>query len=298
MRIQAIIGLALTGVLTLSTPGSEAKELATAMNVDQTAFVRVSDSARVIISGNRLSRGDVIETQKAGQVQLLFDDQTRIVVGPNSRLIVEDVLMKSERSASRFAVTAVKGSFRFITGASSKSSYEIRTPTATMGVRGTTFDFAVNGKRETDLAVLYGSVKLCGRAGECKYVNRGCNLAYSDRGGRLGKPETRKEGAERISSGFPYLFSQNTLMRTFRTHTGSCRRYTRLAVSLAMENGTEVQGVNSPASTTNSPGTPSAPATATNGSPGSSGTAGGNSGGRGGGVSDGQTGNSGGNRNN
>lgn len=304
MRILTIMGFALAGVFSFYSSSIDARELATAMDVDQTSYVKVSGSARIIVSGNRFSQGDVIETQRSGQVQLLFDDQTRIVVGPNSRLIVEEILMKSGRSANRFAVTAVKGSFRFITGRSSKSAYEIRTPTATMGVRGTTFDFAVNGKRETDLAVLYGSVKFCGRSGECKRVNRGCNLAYADRRGRVGTPETREEGAKRISNGFPYLFSQKSLMSAFRTRTGSCSRYTKLAVSIASKSGGSVQGVNGPAPVSAPAGTQPAttpagtPATTPTGSPGNSGAAGGNSAGRGGGNSDGQTGNSGDHRNN
>lgn len=288
-------------MLAISGSASHAKELATAMDVDPTAFVRAGGTARAIISGNRLSQGDVIETRGAGQVQVLFDDQTRIVIGPNSRLVVEDILMNSGKSANRFAVTAVKGSFRFITGRSSKSAYEIRTPTATMGVRGTTFDFAVNRARETDLAVLYGAVRFCGRGGQCQQVRQGCNLAYADRRGNVGIPASREEGANRISRGFPYLFSQASLMGTFRTRIGVCSRFTQLAKKSAAQSGTGIQGISGPASVT-SPGAPSpsdSPGTGSpgTGSPGSSGAAGGNSGGRGGGNSGDQQGNSGGNRN-
>jgi len=284
-------------MLTISGSVSHAKELATAMDVDPTAFVRARGSAQAIISGSRLSQGDVIETRGSGQVQVLFDDQTRIVIGPNSRLVVEDVLMKSGKSASRFAVTAVKGSFRFITGRSSKSAYEIRTPTATMGVRGTTFDFAVNRARETDLAVLYGAVRFCGRGGQCQQIRQGCNLAFADRRGNVGIPASREEGANRISRGFPYLFSQASLMGTFRTRIGVCSRYTQLATRNAARSGTGVQGINGPASVTSpgAPGPTDSPGAST-GSPGSSGAAGGNSGGRGGGNSGDQQGNSGGNR--
>lgn len=247
-------GLGMAGTLAFLPAVGSAAEIGTAMDVDPSAIIRVSGAARPIISGNRVSQGDVIQTRRSGQVQLLFDDHTRIVVGPNSRLVIDSVLMKSKRSASRFAVTAVKGSFRFISGRSSKSAYQIRTPTATMGVRGTVFDFAVNGGRETDLAVLNGSVRFCGRGGQCQEVRSGCSLIFADRRGGLRVPRTAEEGAQRIRNGFPYLFSQRTLMSAFRASTGACGRYLRLNRSGGA--GGTLQRINTPAPGAPAPGVP------------------------------------------
>ena len=88
--------------------------------------------------------GDVITTGATGQVQLLFQDETKIAIGANSQLVIESILFNSSGTASDFTVNAVQGAFRFFSGKSEKSTYAIRTPKATMGIRGTVFDFTVS----------------------------------------------------------------------------------------------------------------------------------------------------------
>ena len=61
-----------------------------------------------------------------------------------------------------------KGAFRFITGASPKAAYEIKTPTATMGVRGTVFDVFVADDGETVVLLHEGGVDVCSAPGSCK----------------------------------------------------------------------------------------------------------------------------------
>ena len=95
-------------------------------------------------TGQTVFLGDVITTGATGRAQLLFRDETRIVVGPNSQLVVERVLFDSSNSATDFTVGAVEGAFRFFSGKSNKSAYSIQTPNATMGIRGTQFDFTVS----------------------------------------------------------------------------------------------------------------------------------------------------------
>lgn len=95
-------------------------------------------------NGQTVVLGDVITTDASGRAQLLFLDETRIVIGPNSHLVVERVLFDSSNTATDFTVGAVEGAFRFFSGKSDKSTYSIQTPNATMGIRGTEFDFTVS----------------------------------------------------------------------------------------------------------------------------------------------------------
>ena len=77
-----------------------------------------------IVEGTQISQGDVVKTGRNGSVQLIFSDDTRIVVGPGSQLVIDEILMKTSNRASRFSVNALAGTFRFITGQSEKRSEE------------------------------------------------------------------------------------------------------------------------------------------------------------------------------
>jgi outer membrane immunogenic protein len=65
-----------------------------------------------------------------------------------------------------------KGAFRFLTGLAPKDSYEIRTPVAFLGTRGTVFDLYVGRAGETAVLLLQGAVQVCNLAGQCRLQDR------------------------------------------------------------------------------------------------------------------------------
>jgi len=80
--------------------------------------------------------GDEIVASPHGLAQIRFVDNTRIVIGPNSRLTIDTFIFNPDLTAQKVTVTTIKGVFRFISGNSPASAYTIRTPTATIGIRG------------------------------------------------------------------------------------------------------------------------------------------------------------------
>jgi hypothetical protein len=80
--------------------------------------------------------GDQIVAGPVGLAQIKFIDNTRLVVGPNSRLTVDTFVFNPDMTARDVTITALKGTFRFIKGNSREGAYKIRTPTMTIGVRG------------------------------------------------------------------------------------------------------------------------------------------------------------------
>ena len=83
----------------------------------------------------------------AGLAQIRFVDDTRLVVGPNSRLVIDEFVFNPDQTAQQVTIRMAKGTFRFLSGNSPSKAYSIRTPTMTIGVRGTVLDVyaAVNG---------------------------------------------------------------------------------------------------------------------------------------------------------
>ena len=177
-----------------------------------------------LVEGVSVSTGDVITTDRNGQVQLLFSDETRVAIGPNSRFVVENVMLNSGGTAKRFAVSAVAGTFRFITGKSRKSVYAINTPTATMGIRGTVFDFVVRKRLGTDLVIFSGEVRMCGRGGNCFKVAGECAAVQMDAGGSFSTVKTSAGKRDLIADGFSFVLDQQQLQPEFRTTVRSCGR--------------------------------------------------------------------------
>ena len=80
--------------------------------------------------------GDRITTDSVGNTQIKFRDDTKLVVGPNSTLVIDAFVFNSNDTARQVSISALKGAFRFISGKSPKDVYRITTPTATIGIRG------------------------------------------------------------------------------------------------------------------------------------------------------------------
>ena len=107
-----------------------------ALAVIDIANVSAQVGDRILAVGSDVFLGDLVTTDSAGQAQLLFDDGTRMVVGANSSLVIEEFLFRGKAAENTFAVRALGGAFRFISGDSGAQNYVIRTPTGTIGVRG------------------------------------------------------------------------------------------------------------------------------------------------------------------
>ena len=96
---------------------------------------------RPLKRGGPFYEGDTIETQKKSFVKLKYTDGGVMLLRPATKLVVEKY--KDPKSGKGQAVTRlVKGGLRAVTGAIAKkdrSKFKLKTPTATMGVRGTDF---------------------------------------------------------------------------------------------------------------------------------------------------------------
>ena len=104
--------------------------------------------------GDTVKVGDTVLTGEGAMAQIIFQDETRIVVGPNSQMKLDSLIFRTDNTARKFAVRATRGTFRFLSGNSASKAYSVRTPIATMGVRGTVFDFTIPFARTDRRAVL------------------------------------------------------------------------------------------------------------------------------------------------
>lgn len=87
-----------------------------------------------------VEKGDKITTGKDGRVKVTLNDNTKISIGKNSSLLIDDYLDDPKDPKAEFSL--VKGSFRVITGKIGKikpENFIFKTKNATIGIRGTIF---------------------------------------------------------------------------------------------------------------------------------------------------------------
>ena len=102
---------------------------------------------RALSVGANVFENERIRTGADSVAQLLFLDQTTLSVGPRSDVTLDRYVYDPNRSASDVAVSLTSGAMRFISGAQDPRSYQVRTPVATIGVRGTIVDLLfINGR--------------------------------------------------------------------------------------------------------------------------------------------------------
>lgn len=198
----------------------------TAVVVDPEAIIKSGGQQRVLTQGSEVLIGDLIQTSSGGHVELAFDDGTKIVVGPGSALLIEDYLLRGDGSAGDFAVGALGGTFRFMSGNAAKERYRITTPTGTIGIRGTEFDL-VSDRRDGARVLMYsGTTNLCSFSGACVTVGETCGLGEITRTGAssLGLTTTfTRDQRRELRSHFVYGNSQQVLSDDYRIpQTGKC----------------------------------------------------------------------------
>src|SRR5688572_18869022 len=86
---------------------------------------------RTIVPNSPIFSDDRLKSNRTGNAQIILVDQTKIVVGPNAQIDVDDFVFSSERSFKSLTVKATVGTFRFISGRSPSTAYHIATPSGT-----------------------------------------------------------------------------------------------------------------------------------------------------------------------
>jgi hypothetical protein len=198
-----------------------ADEIGSVAAVKGSAKATGAGGNRALKAGSALFEGDTVIASSGGNVQIKLDDGTRLVVGAASQLELKAYLRRNAGTASKVTVKALRGTFRFITGKSKKSAYEIQTTNSVIGIRGTGFDIKVRDR--TLAAVLQGSILITGANGQEVVASAGCEVAEAGRGSVRAKLFDDEPKSNRLKQDFPFIINQNSLRREFRLPVDNCR---------------------------------------------------------------------------
>jgi len=113
-----------------------------------------AQQVRPAVLRQRISLNDEVRTGSQSQLQVLLLDRSVFTVGSNARLTVDRFVYDPARSVRSVGATVTRGAFRFMSGRSlglARSNSTIRTPVATIGIRGTIVEGVV-GREAIDIA--------------------------------------------------------------------------------------------------------------------------------------------------
>jgi hypothetical protein len=103
------------------------------------ASVRRSSATNALKVKDTIFKGDVLQTTVNGTLGITFDDATTFLLRPNSRIAVDEFVYQERGTNNIAAFDFVRGTIAFVASAVAKTGdMKIVTPTATIGIRGTT----------------------------------------------------------------------------------------------------------------------------------------------------------------
>jgi hypothetical protein len=144
-------------------------------------------NARSIAVGGSVFANERIRTGDAATAQFMFLDKTVMSMGPKAELVLDKYVYNPDRgTGGQVVVNAVQGTMRFVTGSQNPTNYQIKTPVATLGIRGTVVDLKVS-QDQTFIGVIEGSLTIRMLDGTTLTIGKGEYVVISKTGAVIGK---------------------------------------------------------------------------------------------------------------
>jgi hypothetical protein len=147
--------------------GPSEPEVGTTVLIKKRVTGTLGSQERLLETGFRVYRNELLQTGTNAQAELKLDDNTKLALGPNAELRLDEFAVASSNDVKTVTLRFIKGTFRFITGSNSSESYKLETPSATIGVRGTVFDICITPSGDTLVLLHQGEVEICSRTRTC-----------------------------------------------------------------------------------------------------------------------------------
>jgi len=109
-------------------------------SLGEVTATRVDGITVSLQKGSGIYQGDVLETGKDGALSIVFIDETEFSLGTDARMIIDELIFDPSSLEGSSSFSVIEGVFVFVSGeiaANSADSMVVKTPVATLGIRGT-----------------------------------------------------------------------------------------------------------------------------------------------------------------
>ena len=123
----------------------------------------IGENVRRLHVADHVFQDEWIETAVESATEIVFLDETTMTFGPEARVKLDTFVFDPDPALGKVVIDVTQGLFRLATGIMHDSAYEIRTPTATLAVRGTEIDIYVDPETlDTEIVLRDGTVLVTG----------------------------------------------------------------------------------------------------------------------------------------
>ncbi len=123
------------------------------------AWGTLAGASRIVLTeAAAVFRSQKIETGDDSAAAIRFIDASKLTLGANANAVIDEYVFAGE--ASRATTTLAKGAFRFISGQMPEKNMRIKTPTVTIGIRGTELKIDVYEDGSTELSTVEGAANI------------------------------------------------------------------------------------------------------------------------------------------
>lgn len=118
-------------------------------------------------------QNELIVTAENSASRVVFRDKTELSIGPTAQVKLDNFVFDPNPNTSAISISLVKGAFRFSSGILPKENYSVKTPAATIAVRGTVFTVSILPAGSELISVESGTVFVTCHNGVTTGVNAG-----------------------------------------------------------------------------------------------------------------------------
>jgi hypothetical protein len=111
-----------------------------------------------LVEASAIFRNQRLETGEDSAAGVRFIDTSKLTLGANANAVIDEYVFAGD--ASRSVMTLTKGAFRFVSGQMPEKNMKIKTPTVTIGIRGTELKIDVYDDGATELSTLSGAANI------------------------------------------------------------------------------------------------------------------------------------------
>jgi hypothetical protein len=152
----------------------------------------VGGVSRHVAAGSEVFSNETVRTGADSVALLLFLDQTNLTVGARSEVKLDRFVFNPSRGGN-VVVEVGRGAFRFVTGTQNSTTYTVKTPLATIGVRGTVFEITTRTRTignksitEETIVLLQGAILVHARDGRSQELLKpGSAMLLSNASGEI-----------------------------------------------------------------------------------------------------------------
>jgi hypothetical protein len=182
MLAVAVIWFVPAGAVLLFAPtGARADAIGDVVSVVPQANYQRGGAVQELSINDLVEQNDRVITTGDGSAYIHFIDDTVLTVGANSEVVLDKFVFDGGKARSA-VIEITRGTLRFVTGTSDHGAYQLKTPVATIGVRGTTIDVGYENDR-----MIYNTVQglgiVCHTSAGCQEVRAGAAPLAINRGG-------------------------------------------------------------------------------------------------------------------